>query len=159
MKSDRMMRCIEIEIAIARHLNPRMNLIVPNVWWGFGLNYEADLVVVKPSGYAWEVEIKISVSDLKAEKNKRHAHNSNKFKRLYFAVPFKMQEQAQALIPERSGLFVVNDDLEVLLVKAPKVNRYAKKLRSDEIQKLQSLAAMRIWSLKEVILKKYVGEK
>ena len=147
------LNCTEIEIAVARHINPRINLIVPNVFWGFGLNYEADLVVVTPTGYAWEIEIKTTVSDLKADQKKRYQHNSNKFKRLYFAVPYSMKEISLELIPERSGLLVVNYDYRVLLVKAPTSNRYAHKLTLDEVEKLKDLAAMRIWSLKEHILR------
>jgi hypothetical protein len=45
----------DIEIAVARHFNPRQKLIVPNVSWGLGFHYELDLLVVTQSRYAWEV--------------------------------------------------------------------------------------------------------
>lgn len=156
----------EIEVAIARHLNPRQNLIVPNVSWGLGL-FEKDLVVLTPSNYAWEIEIKVSKPDLIADKKKTHGHSSNLMKRLYFAVPEELQEEALKHIPERAGLFIVGTSEEhrrncityglsnpyVRLVKAPKINMFARKLNSQEIKKLYELAAMRIWSLKEVIYK------
>lgn len=149
------MNSCDIEIALARHLNTRINLIVPNIFWGLGLNYEADLVVVTQSNYAWEIEIKTSLQDLKNDKKKKgFAHCSNKFKRLYFAVPIELKEKALELIPERSGLFVIEKNLRVTLIKAPKINKNARKLNDNEIKKLHELCAMRMWNLKEQRLRK-----
>jgi len=145
----------DIEIALVRHLNPRMNLIVPNVYWGLGFNYEIDLMIVKPSGYAWEIEIKTSISDLKAEKKKRSsAHCSNRIKRLYFAIPENIKEKALPLIPDKAGLFIIRENYKVTLIKAPKINTKARKLNEKEIKKLHELISMRIWNLKEQILNK-----
>ena len=44
--------------------NYRANLIVPNISWGLGL-HECDLLVLTSSGYATEIEIKVSKADLK----------------------------------------------------------------------------------------------
>lgn len=148
------MNSCEIEIAVATQFNPRMNLIVPNVSWGLNFNYELDLIIVTQNQYAWEVEIKISLSDLRAEKRKHFlAHTSDKIKRLYFAVPYYLEDKAMALIPKRAGLLSINEKLVASLVKAPEINTNARKLKEDEISKLGKLAAMRIWSLKEKLLK------
>lgn len=146
----------DIEIAIARYLNPRQNLIVPNVSWGLNLNHEVDLLILTNSGYAWEVEIKVSLSDLKRDKLKLHGHYSDKIKRLYFAIPEYLEKQALPYIPERAGLFVVGKD--VRLIKAPKINIRAIKLDTYEIKKLYELAAMRIWLLKECIYRLQRGQ-
>jgi hypothetical protein len=149
----------DIEIMIARHLNPRLNLIVPNVSWGLG-SYEKDLLVLTPNGYAWEIEIKVSKSDLIADKKKTHGHYSNLIKRLYFAVPEYLEKDALLHIPERAGLFIITNpftkngkyiDSYVNLVKAPLINTKATKLSDKQIKKLYELSAMRLWSLKEVI--------
>lgn len=140
----------EIEVALANYLNPRMNLIVPNISWGLDL-YEIDLLVLTQSQYAWEIEIKTSLSDLKADNNKKHGHYSNKIKRLYFAVPEELQEEALKHIPERAGLFIVSESMHVRLIKAPKLNMRARKFNAEEINHLYKLAAMRLWSLKERI--------
>jgi hypothetical protein len=145
----------DIEIAIARYLDPRMNLIVPNVSWGLGY-YEKDLFLLTPAGYAWEIEIKVSKSDLIADKKKLHGHYNEKVKRLYFAVPETLEKDALSLIPERAGLFIVIEGYSqnyVRLVRTPKININAMKLTEAEIKKLHELAAMRIWSLKEVVYK------
>jgi len=143
----------DIEIAIAKHLNPRINLIVPNISWGLWFNHEIDLLVVTQNKYAWEIEIKISVSDLKADLKKEHHHESAKIKRFYFAVPETLKDKALELIPKNAGLFTVEEDdtCWVHLVKAPTVNINARKFNDEEMQRLYELAAMRLWSLKETI--------
>jgi len=59
----------EIEILVADYFNYRANLIVPNVSWGLGV-HECDILVLTKAGYAWEVEIKTSVADVKADLKK-----------------------------------------------------------------------------------------
>jgi hypothetical protein len=149
----------EIEVLIAKYLNPRINLIVPNISWGLDL-HEIDLLVLTKSGYAWEIEIKTSLSDLKADKKKKHGHYSNKIHRLYFAVPAELKEEALLHIPERAGLFITHNEINlqgkfgcVSLVRAPKLNTKARKFNDKEIKHLYELTAMRIWSLKEIIYK------
>ena len=75
---------LEMEIALARFINPRVNLVVPNVSWGF-FNHECDLISISKSGFATEYEIKVSKSDLKADKKKKHTHDDNKIKALICA--------------------------------------------------------------------------
>ena len=145
----------DMEIHLARHFNYRANLIVPNVYWGLGFRHECDLLIVSPAGWAREIEIKVTLSDLKADKNKRHCHGSPKIRQLYFAVPGYMLPAALEFIPEHAGcLGVCPECLKwqiVKVVKTAKINAQARKLTPQEIHKLGELAAMRIWSLKEVI--------
>jgi len=145
----------DIEILVARHFGYRRNLIVPNVSWGLGFRHELDILIVSPVGWAMEIEIKVSLSDLKADRHKRHLHGSPKLRQLYFAVPETLEGQAIELIPERAGLIVIRDDpkyrYRVDIAKAAGINSMARKLTPAEITKLGHLAAMRIWSLKEVI--------
>lgn len=147
----------DIELALAYRYKWRQNLIVPNVYYGLHFPHELDLMVVTPSGWATEIEIKVSISDLKADQKKSHGHRSNRIKYLYFAVPEALQVPALELIPERAGLFIVRPDLELYeyrkteIVKSPTTNKCARKVTTDERIKLNELATMRIWSLKEVI--------
>lgn len=140
----------DMQVILARYFNSSSNVIVPNVSWGLGL-HEIDLLILTSSNYAWEIEIKISISDLRADKKKHHAHYSNKIKRLYFAIPEKLQEGALPLIPERAGLLLVAPNHYVRLIKAPIINKAARKFTDKEVQKLYELAAIRLWSLKEVV--------
>jgi len=145
----------DIEILVAREFGYRRNLIVPNIFWGLGFRHELDVIVVTPKGWATEIEIKVSSSDLKADRLKRHNHESNKIKQLYFAVPEKLEAQALELIPVRAGLIVVRDDAKhryrLTYSRIARINTQARKLSDAEIRKLGDLAAMRIWSLKECI--------
>jgi hypothetical protein len=73
---------------------------------GWGLRYEADLVIVTPSGYAYGVEIKTNISDLRREKYKKScAHNSQIFSKLYFAVPRDMEKYIGEIRAD-AGVFV-----------------------------------------------------
>jgi len=96
---------LDIEIAVAKHFGWRQNVIVPNVHWGLGLHYEADLVVLRPSGWAIEIEIKISAADIRADLKKLRQHNSPLFRELYFAVPECLTENPN--IPAHAGILSV----------------------------------------------------
>lgn len=147
----------EIELALARYFNTRENLIVPNISWGLGL-HEIDLLVLTSSAYAYEIEIKTSLSDLKADKNKKHQHLSNKIRRLYFAIPLELKEKALNNIPERAGLFTIEENTKVTLIKPPLINLRARKFNDKEIKKLYELSNMRLWNLKEVIYRLQKGK-
>ena len=138
-----------VEIAVARHFNYRMNLIIPNVYWGLGLSYEVDLLIVSPSGYATEVEIKVSKSDIKADLSKRHTHNSKLIKRFYFAVPESLADCEY--LPKDAGLVTVTDFGVCKILRPPRVNKEARRLSEGQLHILRGLAAMRIWDLKESI--------
>ena len=149
----------EIEICLANHFGYRQNQIVPNVSYGLGL-HEVDLLIVSKSGYCTEIEIKVSISDLKADFKKEHHHKSKKIKYFYYAIPEELKEKALPLIPEHAGLIVVKaHTLNVWeasycsIVKSPIVNKNARTLTSDELIKLGHLASMRIWTLKEHLKK------
>lgn len=143
------MNSLQIEIAVAHFFNSRQNLIVPNVSWGLGFHYEIDVLVLTPANYAYEIEIKTSASDLRRDKNKKYWHNSTRIRRLYFAIPEKLQNLALAEIPPHSGLIVIGDMGETRPIKPAETILSAKKFTEKERQHLYELAAMRVWSLKE----------
>lgn len=148
------MNSSEVEFYMARHFCWRRNLIVPNVYWGLGFNYELDLMVVTPSRWAYEVEIKVSASDLKRDKFKRDcAHNSNKIRKLFFAMP-KTLEKYVGEVPERAGIFLIGESGHVKLFRAAKLNKSASQLSVYDHAKLLDLAAMRVWTLKQALLNK-----
>jgi len=143
----------DIELAIAHHYGWRNNIIVPNVYYGLGFSYEVDLLVVRKSGWAYEIEIKTNRADLIADLRKRHKHRNHRIKLLYFAVPIALRADALELIPAKAGLFVVDRSRswvrQAQIEKTPEVNRSARKLTTEEIQTLWRLSSLRIWSLKE----------
>jgi len=150
------MKTPELEIIIAEHFGIRQNLIVPNVFWGWGLNYEADLVVVTRSRCAYEVELKVSKSDLKADARKKHHHDGAMFKGLWFAMPENIYEQD--LVPERAGVLLVKKAGTIKYVhveRKPKLNKT--KISEKEYLKLLELAAMRVWTQKKALLKQKIN--
>jgi hypothetical protein len=153
------LKTIDIEIAVARFLNPRVNLIVDNISWGMGL-HECDLLAVTKNNYLWQVEIKISKADLIKDLGKRHGHCSDKIKRLYFAIPDYLQDEIK-YIPARAGVIVVDSRLQwpvrfikryVHVIREP-INNGKYKISNDEYTKIAHLGAMRIWGLKQKIKK------
>ena len=154
----------DIEIAVARHFNYRMNLIVPNVSWGLlPWGHEVDVLVVRPSGWAEEVEIKITASDIKADTQKRHRQIKligehdflyEQLHKIWFAVPEKLAGHLD--IPNYAGILTYNPtataESQILkTVRGPALNKNARKLTSGEIYTVAHLGCMRIWSLKEAL--------
>lgn len=144
----------KIEIALANFFDFRRNIIVPNVSWGL-LTHECDLLVITKSGYASEVEIKVSKSDLKRDLLKSHGHYSNLIKRLFFAIPEGLVK-FQEFIPERAGIIqVIRGNLGYgygcKILKRAKINKYAKPLSTNEIIQLGRLASIRMWCLKKTL--------
>ena len=149
------MKAEDVELAVVGLLGYRQNLIVPNVSWGFGyLNYEADLVVVTKSGYAKEIEIKVSKGDLIKDKEKKHGHNYRQFKELWFAFP-EILLAYKKHIPERAGIYVVTQEdgycSAVLERKAKRTN--AEPITQKDRLELTRLGALRIWGLKRELNK------
>lgn len=144
-----------IELSIARWFGIRQNLIVPNVSWGLWI-HECDVLVLTKAGYALEVEIKVSKSDLIKDGEKRHGHRSEKIKRLYFAIPEKLEKHMD-LIPERAGVIVVRPSKTIHgrcdMIRPGEVNKAARPLGDKDREQLARLGALRIWDLKEGLLR------
>jgi hypothetical protein len=137
-----------------------MNLIVPNVHWGMGLPYEADMVVLRPSGFAIEVEIKVTKSDIKADAKKHHFHNSNLFREFWYAMPENIIDLE--LIHARAGVLAICEHKPssstcisyhyIKTIRPPVLNKVAKQWDDQRRLKLAELGAMRIWALKSHIV-------
>jgi hypothetical protein len=149
------MTCADIELVIARAWGYRKNCIVPNVSWGMGL-HECDLLIVSSAGYATEIEIKVSASDLKKDATKSHQHLSTKIKCLFFAVPEKLLKYTD-LIPERAGIICVRERKEVPgmyyqeIIRPAQANKQARAFTQAEMLRLYRLGALRIWDLKQKV--------
>ena len=145
----------EIEIAVAHHFNPRVNLVVPNVSWGMFV-HECDLLVMTRAGYCYEVEIKVSRSDLMRDKLKPHGHNHRLLKRLYFAIPDKLLRDAEH-IPARAGiLVVVGVDHEpgwAVRVEREADDQECRPLSDHERYQVARLGALRVFGLKQSIVR------
>ena len=166
------MKTIDIEIAIIQHFNPRQNIVVPNVSWGLSNKeykalHECDVLILSKTGYATEIEIKVSKADLLKDGDKRHGHTHNLIRRLYFAVPEELKEIALESIPTTAGLLVVENYEKVIYIpwggsktipavrvrhiREPQTNTSAVKWTDEQRHQLTRLGTMRILGLKEKI--------
>ena len=162
------MKTIEIEVALMNHLNIRTNIIVPNVSWAFNAMHEGkhgifsrslhecDLLVLSKSNYATEIEIKISKNDLLKDKEKKHKHDHNLIKYLYFAVPKSLKELALEKIPKRSGLYVIYQNKKRIIIKCERkaiINKESIRWSDKQRYHLAHIGAMRIYNLKKKLIK------
>ena len=130
------MTTLQIEIAIMDFIGVRQNVIVTGVHWGLKVGnqqmHECDLLSLSKSGYASEIEIKISKYDLLKDKFKKHKHNHGHLKYLWFAVPEILKDIALHEIPDRAGLYTIKEfenDLTVKIERFAKKSKFAKKFK------------------------------
>ena len=72
-------------------------IVVPNVLLG---SYEADFIMITKLDYLIEVEIKISISDFRADFKKKHYHDCPEVNALYYALPKELYEKHKEEINE-----------------------------------------------------------
>lgn len=150
-----------MEIALMRHFDVRANIIVPNVSFGICIQgkslHECDLLILTPSGYATEIEIKISKADLLKDKKKKHTHNHIAITNFYYAVPEELIDFASENIPSEAGLISVYEKdgkNKCSIIRGTERRKPAYKWNDTERLKLLRLGTMRIVGLKENIAKK-----
>lgn len=148
----------EIELAVAEHFGFKTNIIVPNVSYGMFRSHEADLVVLKASGWADEIEIKVSRSDIKADARKNYGRGhvrANIIRCLWFALPEHLADEPS--LPAFAGILAVSRNsygsVRINAVRAPEVNKAARKMSTEERLQLSRLACFRVWSLKRHLLR------
>lgn len=153
----------EIESAVARMFDFRRNVIVPNVSYGFLLDYEADMLIVSSAGYVTEIEIKVSLADLKADFrkskfNKTHfayIGRNEVIKRMFYALPDSLEKYI-GLIPNEFGVIIVTETKTGVrtarIVRGAKPRKGIQPISQQRLLKLCQLGCMRIWSLKEHIM-------
>lgn len=150
---------IEMEVAIANFFGYRQNIIVPNISWGLGM-HECDMFIVSKARYCTEAEIKRSKSDLLADFEKGHHHKDrkNRIKEFYYAIPKSLLETCEPLIPKDIGIIICEkseyrDYVYAHIHRKTKPNLTAIRLTEKELHKVAHLGTMRIWSLKNKIIK------
>lgn len=154
---------VEMEVAIAKYFKVRLHIIVPRLSYGFDWIHECDLFFIQRNGYAFEVEIKKSKADLLSDFNKGHNHKDkkNRIRELYFAIPKNLYESCKDIIPKDAGILVcekwLHDDgreiVSVYTKRQPVKVKGARKLTIEEQLQVARLGTMRIWSLKEKLIK------
>ena len=124
----------------------------PMIWKNI-VNHECDMLIVSKNCYLTEVEIKISLSDLKADFKKKHQHKDENIKNFYYAFPEEMKEKAIELIPEEAGILIaikkhLNSGYEyrdIECYRKPKINKEAKPINDIVLSKIYRLGYLRYW--------------
>lgn len=129
----------------------RQLAVVPNVSWAM-LPWEADMLVLSRSGYLTEVEIKISLSDWKADFQKKKFGQQDwaqaaMIKHFYYAAPKALAARhAELALPSWAGVVSV-DDGGISILKRAESREGHRKLTEKEQQRLLRLAAIKAWGL------------
>lgn len=143
---------VEIEVCLAEFLDFRKNIIVPRVERGASI-HECDLLMLRPTLYATEFEIKITRSDLAKDLHKLHTHESDKVKEFYYALPMELVSTALATVPKSAGIIGVvrkgDTTLECKEVRPAVHNKNARKWTEAEQYQLARLGCMRWPKLKK----------
>lgn len=142
--------------------NIRTDIVVPNLSWGL-LNHEADLAIIRKSGYLTEIEIKRSYQDLKKDFDKNVFHKDDKVSDFYFCLPSSIKEKANQLFLEQddklNGLYwgwkkeqyfpavIWYDDDGNLEYNKGWSYVGGRKLFMEEINKLTRFMSIRYWNL------------
>lgn len=171
-----------MQIAIANLFGYRKHMIVPNISFGFFQGREADMLIVRGSGYFIEVEIKTTVVDMRKDLSKNHRHDNTVHgqertwrknpvaKELYFAFPSDIIDKCEPIVSEHyphAGIITVHkpvsykhangsldSDAFASYHRRAGDDSRAEKLTPEQIINLGRLGCMRIWSLKEKLIKR-----
>lgn len=90
---------IENALVFSGWYSVRNDIIIPNLSWGL-LNHEADLAILNKTGYLTEIEIKRSLSDLRADFKKDVYHCDEHVYRFQYCLPLSIREKALELFAE-----------------------------------------------------------
>jgi hypothetical protein len=118
------------------------------------MGWESDLLVINSQGYLEEVEIKISLSDFKADftnkkdKHKRISLDKTKLHKFWYCVPFELKDKVIDLIPKYAGLLYISRANNVCIAKNAPTLKNGVILQDADKVKLLRLAYIRIWDNK-----------
>ena len=150
----------EIEVAVAKHLGIRQCIIVPNISWGFNGMHECDVFAIRKSGFAVEIEIKQSKSDLIADAKKTHRKKpvDKRISEVYFAFQDKYYPDWAEYVPSYAGILTTRMTYDGKLIacrrRNAKRNKLCRKLTDKEQLLVARLGTLRIWSLKDTLNKR-----
>ena len=107
--------------------------------------------------YIYEIELKVSVSDCKRDREKEHQHKDlyNRLKYQYFALPMSIVEDCIDFIPEHFGIIVINDEtLEGSFIRKAEINKKHRRISKGELINLLTTGCKRYFQKLDSIWKK-----
>ena len=121
------------------------------------VDHECDILSVSKKMFLREVEIKISVSDFKADFKKKHNHSGN-IKQFYYAVPYYILDKIKDLVPENAGILVaeiyqktnrydelIGEKWILKKYKSPKNNNLASPIDDKQLNIMFRIGYLKYW--------------
>ncbi|MGL5646871.1 MAG: hypothetical protein ACRDDY_03385 [Clostridium sp.] len=150
----------EIEYALTEHFFLKEKIVATGITKSSGIvSHECDLLTVNKNMFITEYEIKISLSDVKADLKKKHGHSCNNICRTFFVLPSDLVEKAMSFIPDKFGVISVRRSEIVIdreknvytyehgyrldYIRQPKRNKEARPITIDDLLTLYRLENMR----------------
>lgn len=133
------------EHCATRWLHERYEFLLSNHGLGTGCIF--DLLGFRPSGFADEIEIKLSVDDFRADFKKRNGHKHRdletgtcKVNYFYFFMPADIAERV--VIPDYAGLMVYSPEHERRAVETKRAPRLHSKKRFTDANRMTAARHM-----------------
>ena len=111
------------------------------------VTHECDMLMVTKNYFLREIEIKVSVSDFKADFKKKHNHEGN-IKQFYYAVPYYILDKIKDLVPEQAGILVAMCENEHWQLKRHKKaidNKSATPIDEEKLNKIFRIGYLKYW--------------
>lgn len=136
-----------IQQILGRHYGIKRGYVtMPNVLLYVNGMYEADFIYITKSNYLFEVEIKISIFDFRADFDKKCYHNSPKVRALYYAFPEDLWDNHRKDILELTknvGAGIILCDKEGCKVWDKPKLRKVKPLTTDELLRIMRIGCLK----------------
>lgn len=96
----------EMDAIMMLHTWAKGHYCFPNVHFGYG---EMDMAILtRPAGYLWEIEVKLSLADWRADQKKKKWTKTDWFNthisRMYYAVPTELIGKTPDFVPATAGI-------------------------------------------------------
>lgn len=161
-QTERSLTEIEIALAESDYFNFVRNTVAFNVIGESArlpIFHECDMLVLRPSGYLIEVEIKRSWADFLADFKKEHHHgsygNDNLIKELWFCLPLGCLNDARDKLIEHkqeySGIVAYDEQLRLTFYGGVPMKTF-RKLTPEECFQVARFGAMRCVSLRKKLI-------
>lgn len=111
------------------------------------VTHECDMLMVTKNYFLREIEIKVSVSDFKADFKKKHNHEGN-IKQFYYAVPYYILDKIKDLVPEQAGIMVAvyeNEHWQLKRYKKATDNKSAMPIDEEKLNKIFRIGYLKYW--------------
>lgn len=147
----------EIEnIIVSYEGGVRNKICVPNVSWGLGIDYEADLLVITKTGYCTEYEIKRTYSDFLADMKKSDdAHKAPWVYKFYYVIPLSIKDKVLKYFEDKGitgcdvpGILCYSERGNITSVGGIPHTKGGRKMFLEEILKVARLGTLRYWNLR-----------